>query len=284
MKKLPILLFLVTVILLVYGCESATILDTTDGTGGGTEPVTAEDLVATGDDSYPQNQADAIALYAGVMELFNAELSSNASALEYASKSVETDTTPLDWSGAVGEGTVDITGSMRTIFSEPDSFAPEARTMYNDLISATFQMEYQGTIDGATLSDYVNTYTLSGEVDSDTRMNMNVDIEVGDDLDEGSDATIDMDYSIYASESHALSILRDDGLGAKILLSYAVSQSWTDISLDFIELDTSGVIDSTIAWLEFQTVNMKLYNDANELIGDYTVPVTELTDFSQFEY
>ncbi len=208
---------------------------------GATLTASPSDIADSGATSYPATQSDAVNLFAEAMQVLGNEMMSSATTSNYATKGVTTDTTPLEWSGSVGGGTVDVTGSMTTSYTDPgQDYVPEANTDYDDLVAANSQISYQGTIDGVTLSGTTNSYTLNGEMDVEATMNMSIDVYVGTDLDQFSDTSVDM--------------------------------------------DTTEVTNDIMTWLENQTVTLKVYNDDDELIDEYTVPITEVTDVSGIVY
>jgi len=107
-----------------------------------------------------------------------------------------------------------------------------------------------------------------------------MDITVGSDLVYFTDATINVDYTASVGESYALSILRNDGLGAKVIYSCSAQRSRTN--LDLSDIESTAYVDDMTAWAESQTVNVKVYDDDNELIGNYNLPLYELAAFSEF--
>jgi hypothetical protein len=280
MKRKLVFVSVIAVTALVFACKSASIAGEEDNNGDGPGTVAPEDIADSGATTYPQTETDAINLYAGAMEVFSTELMSNASTSSFATKTVtEQESMPLDWNASVGGGTLDINGNMTMSYTEPDeSFMPEAETDYEGIITANAQINYQGSIDGVTLDGYTNSFTINGEIDTDFRTSVSIDIYVGTDVEYGSDSSMDADYWVYAAENQAVSILRDDGLGAKIVLYYTAQRSWDNQEIDNTNIEI--LFDDILNWLENQTVTMKVYDDEDELIGEYTVPISEISNLS----
>lgn len=267
---------LLALILLValFGCEDASIVGDLEGAG-----LTPEDLAPTGAMAYPQSETETLALVTGALEALAGDLQANAAASSYASKATYSESMPLNWSGQVGDGTVDITGSITSSSTYPDEgFYAEINTTYNDFMEGTYRMYFAGTIDSVSFTGISYSYEMSGEVSSDARVSMSVDLVTGTDLVYLSDGSMTMDYTLSVAEAHTLSILREDGLGAKIVMSYSTQGSITDIDMTNWE---SSELDALTAWMETRTANVRVYNDDNELIGEYNVPLTELVDITE---
>jgi hypothetical protein len=128
----------------------------------------------------------------------------------------------------------------------------EVNTVYADYSSGSSQVNYQGSIDEVTLSGATSLFTLSGQVNSDVRSTTNMDVYIGEDNVDFTDMTMSVDYTAQTSGT-------------------------AEVSAD---LDMSAMTDDIMAWLKIQRVNMKVYDDANELIGDYDIPMAEIADLS----
>ena len=124
----------------------------------------------------------------------------------------------------------------------------------------TVPLDYSGTYGGGTIDMHgsmVNSMTFPEATASMDDMTMNID------------------FSYSQNYGTAFSVRRDDGVGAKFMITFskalAKSNLTTENMYDFSNLFTD---------LSAETADLKVYDDANVLVGDYDVPLTELGDLA----
>lgn len=249
-------------------------------TGGGDDGPSApkvpavNTLPATGAESTPVGQTAAIELLNETLNVFMTEL--EASGVDGFTEP-DSNGTPVEatisWTGAVGVGTVDFSGKIKYSTKYPSTFTPTANTTYNNLIQILFGMELSGTLENVTLINTTteHTYAVSGTLIDNSNIDMNVDVITGS--DEAS-TSANIDFSYTQEYGAALSIRRNDGLGAKFVFTFAHEVSQQDISTVVSqEADYAAALGEELA---SDTVNIKVYNDSNVEIGSYDVPLSAL--------
>ena len=263
MKKLLLLFLCILTLSLFTGCDFLG-----DEDFSAPEVMAPSELPASSATSYPSGEAESLSLISDAMEYFYIAMNNQFSASPNQKGTVTT-TSLLNWQGNLGAGTVDFSGTLVDTETGPeDDFTPQANTTYNDLIRYATNLELAGTITGATVSDGLNTYTLNGEIISDTELDMNVDVITG-----SSTVDINMDLSVRQRYGMAMTVLRDDGVGAKYILTFACDFGKNNITLE----NPMELFEEFGNQLENQTATLLVYNDNNEEIGRYSCSLMDLS-------
>ncbi len=290
MKKVLSLFLAVAVALALINCSI-------DG-GGDAGPVapdmgSASDLAASGATTYPADQSAALALFIGAQQAVTAAIDDNTDtdapesfatpkarfSTKFAAKGgalgargTNTQTIPINFSGTVGAGTMTLSGSDTATMTAPDQgWTPSPNTTYNDLMAMSFVWDVTGIFNGITYTiddgSGFHEYAITGKAVEKSDVSMNFDYTFGSSTE---DVTGNVDVSVSLAEGFAVSVRRDDGLGAKFIVSFAYAESLKDLDLE-AEDDPEGFV------LGDEVITIKVYDDANVLLGSYAIP------FSEFE-
>jgi len=268
MRKALLVFSVVTLALVVTSCDLLSGDDSSD-TLQSPDMGSPTELPATGATSYPVGETESLALYMDAVEALSALMVFGDS---MSSQARATETVPLDYSASVGGGTVDFTGSMTMTTNGPDyAFEPTANTTYNDLMRYLVDMNLEGTIDNITDSGF----NITAAILFDVYMDVSMDLKTGSDIEEFSDATTDFDVAFAQSYGMAISV-RDTvtAVGAKFILSYALEYDQSNIAASLE--GEEAMFEPILEELENKTVSLKVYNDANELIGEYAISAMDL--------
>jgi hypothetical protein len=280
MKKrlIGITSLVLTLALVVGGCD---LFGSDDGIDFSAPDIgRASDLQATGGTA-PADDAEAKALFDGAVEAVGAAMMDSQGARSMtAARATETiPTETISWTGSYGGGTVNVQGTMGGSFTFPDeNFEFIANHTYNDIIKMSMNLDVSGTVTGITIEDPDNTavtYTITGKLINDLDFEVSVDFTTG--ATENEDPTAaDMDLSFAHRAGYALSIKRNDGVGAKFLISYAHQFSKQDIDILNVLLAGPAPDLGTAAELTGKTATLQVYDDANNLLSEQTLPVSEI--------
>ena len=283
-KSLPILMAtLMTFALLACSTNG----DDDDDGPSAPDMGSASDLPASGATSYPSTQTDTVELFQGAQEAIDVAMediaassknrlnklslklnkrSSPRVAIIGSGRGTETETYPIDWTGEVGGGTMTVLGEESTKVTRPD--VGDTFTVgktYNNLVEVIFNLNLTGTIDTITCDDSAgNTYTISGKAVQDIETAMDMDVTF---TDSDGNYTANVDASISLAVGYAYSIKRQDGLGAKFIVSFAFSNSAKDLDEDS---DWEGFLADDF------TVKVQVFNDDDEMVNEYEIPYTDV--------
>jgi hypothetical protein len=231
------------------------------------------DLPATNATSFPTTEAAALALYVDAVEAFTElmmEIGGGGQSLQ--SRAVEKVTFPLDFSGSISGGTASLTGSMTVSMNFLDS-PPQPGNTYNERI--LFDMYLAGTF--SKVASY--GFTMSGKVLTELDMDLNMDLRFGTNVDL-SDSNMDIDIALAQRYGMAISVLdTSTQVGAKFILSYALEYNQNNIPINISQAmggDSECFFEPIIEQLEKKTVSLRVYNDADILIGDYVLSAMDI--------
>ncbi len=216
----------------------------------------ASELPATGG-TQPTTESEALEIFNGALLAFSSamedETEMESVKTRLSARATQSDSGNIDWSGSYGGGTVNMTGSYSSSINYPDALengTATPNTWYS--ISAQFGFDLSGTVENVEVSDYDYSYTLSGEVKENLDADMDIDLmfdSLGDLADMRGEMSADIEYGV------AFSVLRNDGVGAKFVITFAASASQ--------DLGDEG---TAIA-----AGTLTVYNDANNVV--YTIDV-----------
>jgi|GEM_PF-2643949 len=269
--------------LVVGGCD---LFGSDDGSGDGQDFSApdigrASDLPATGGTA-PADDAAAKALFDGAVEAVGTAMMASQGARSMtaarATQTIPTET--ISWTGPYAGGTVNVQGTMGGSFTFPDkNFEPIANHTYNDIAIMSMNFDASGTVTGITIiEDQGFTYTITGKLINDLDFDLSIDVTTGATA-EGAPTAADMDLSFAQRAGYALSIKRSDGVGAKFLISYAHRFSMQDINiLNLFSGSQSPDLGTAItAELTGKTATLQVYDDANNLLSEQTLLMSDIT-------
>jgi len=236
----------------------------------------ANELPSTGGIA-PASSEDALSLFNSAFLAFTVAMENESAMASMKNlrnaRASYTDGGDINWTGAYGGGTVNVTGSYSSRITYPDAYESDTLvpgTWYP--FSVDYGINIQGTINGVEVEDdydYLITYTISGEVKENLDSSMNLELmfdSYGELSNVRGELNADLEYGV------AFSVLRNtDGVGAKFVISFAASAS-----------QNLGEEGTSVA-----AGTLKVYNDANEQIYSIDLTLNDLDglgidDFSDF--
>jgi len=219
----------------------------------------------------PADEAAAKALYVDSLNAFGSTMSAEGTGGKgIAGKGTTTKSMTIDWTASAGGGTVNVTGSMDSALTSPDeTFAPVVGQTYNDLYKAVVSAIVNGSFLGITVSSETHSYTISGKATEDLDLNANLDMTVV--AKETFEYNLDLSYSLIFG--FAFSVLRDDGVGAKFIVSYAGSIEKNDIE----DVTDSDALARMMAELQAKKATLRVYDaDSDELLQTVQIGLDEI--------
>jgi hypothetical protein len=227
----------------------------------------------------PATSAEALTLYQGASNAVgNAMLGATARSARSAKGTTSQDY-PISWSGAVGGGSVDVTGNIHYSATTPDTQPTTAGTFKNYMTMGE-TVDISGTITSVTVqgtSPDTHSYTVSGKVNENMVLNMAINLFLAQ---TGSTATMDLGLGIAVGTAY--SVRRDDGVGAKFIITYGGTVSKSGMSLD--NFNIAAFETSLTSELMGKTVTLHVYNDSNVEIYSASMTLNDLCgqQFSSF--
>jgi hypothetical protein len=275
MKKLVPIISVISLLFTVAACSSG-------GAGGGDSGPEAPEVMEASElpsfsGTVPADEADALALFNGAIYSFQNALDDDGieeSRLKGRATVPFEDT--ISWHetnyNGDGTGTIDITGTISGSTTMPDDdFSPQPNTSYNNLVRMLLNMNVEGELGAVTFHNYYDghEYTISGE------MIMNVDIDLNIDfITSSSDYDVNMDFSYEQEYGVAYSVSRDDGAGAKFVITFAAEIDESNI--DMTTFDEEEGFDAAFAELQNETATLTVYDNSNNIVHEMEVPLSEL--------
>lgn len=285
--KLFVLSCFLTVAFFLTGCDVAG--DTAAEALTPPDMGTPTELVAT-NATAPGTESDALLLLTETLDLLSTEMSANTVPAGYSViapgargivMETNTQTQDISWQGTVASGgTVDVDGSITTTITMPSEtstgFTPN--TTYTDFIKMLMNVDISGTLTGVTLTNETYTYTISGRMQDTVNINMNMDVRTGTDMVEGTDTTYNLDLAVSDLYGLAYSVKRvnsvgNTSVGAKFIISYYI-----DLAENDIDTASDDFAPGILSALQQETVNIKVYDDSNNLVYDINRPVSDIND------
>jgi len=277
MKRVLAILGAVTV-LFAFGCANPVSDDVSENPT--VNVGSAADIPASEATSSPADAATSQAMFADMMQGLMYSMDSESASLDSrvsVARATETESKPFSYVSE--DGNINITGSMTATNTYPEeTFMPTANTTYNDIIVMAYALDLAGTLNGAVITggDVGSNYTVSGKIGEIMSLNMNVDITTGTDLVEGTDATSNMDMSMSLKYGAALSIRRNDGIGARFFITYDGSAGLSNYSITTISEEEGPDMEGVITELTRKTATLQVYTDEGTLIHSASLPLVSL--------
>lgn len=269
MKKMYVSALVMAVVLAVTGCDLSGVHDT--ATGPSAPDMGSPSAIPASHGTIPNSEDGAKQLFVEAMAAIQA--SQTRSVASPTSKNIlargtQTETQPLDQTISIGGGTIGVSGSVTTSYTEPDSIPDfKPNYTYNDLLKMYLNLDITYEITDVTLPEENNpTYTYNGKAVAKSQANINQDVTTGA---TESDYSFDTDVSIGIQAGYAVSVKRNsDGAGAKFILSYAfdyAKNNYLSNNYDDIETDL-------VSALHAKKATLKVYDDDNKL--KYSIDLT----------
>lgn len=278
MRKSALLLIVLLSLILATACTNPAQKE-----GGSSANPYSPDALPSSNGTTPASPTTSKAIYLdATLSLESAMMSSQSSP-----KTILKKTTPisesLSWTGTYGGGTVNVSGKVSGSSTTPDS-APGANASYRDLMKILVDMAISGNVDGITVSsttDSTVTYKISGKLAEAMNMDFSVDATTNAKAEPQSmsyDLSLSMQYSI------AYSILRNDGVGAKFILTYSGSSNQTAVPVA-IDLSAAGSVNPTsqmINDLSATKAQLYVYDDNNKLVHSAELGLDDIMNSFDF--
>lgn len=275
---------LATALVLSIGCQSS----------GGDDGVTAPDMGSPvdipieGATAQPADQAAAEALYADGSAALAAVLASNVSLSNArsvrgritAARATDSGGAPISETVTLPEGgTVVLTGDYEWNEKYPDDGTqPQPNRTYNDYVSFSAEGNVTGVITAAKAAYNGHTYTISGRIVNTEAIYMNVDL-----VTSSTSYSMDLDFGIQLTIGYAISVVREDGVGAKFILAYAADYARNNISINEDTDMNAAFGDELLEYFANQPVILAIYSADNQLLYSSTMTAEEAFESSVFE-
>jgi hypothetical protein len=283
MKKriLPVALVLCSLsLVLVISCSSGS--SGSSGSSYKAPSITVSDVssLSSGATSTPADATAAKTLYTDAIGAFStamsSELSSSLSTSSIMRKGMKTTTktgpTTITWKGALGSGTVDMTGSYTTTETSIDeNTTPVVGKTYD--AGATMSYSMAGTVTGATVTKGGHTYTINGKLDMADDFSYTVSVKVTAVTPVAYSASFSLDLGL--SYGTAFTVKREDGLGAKFVIAYGGKASIPKTAISDMN-DTSAFEADFEKQLTAQPATLTVYDDSNNKIAETTLTLADL--------
>lgn len=277
MKKLLAILGAAT-LLFATACDNS----------AGTDPVpaptvnvgTLSDLPATRAEYSPASEAEAYAMVEdviyGIMSLAEGEEEPETSIS--GARATTSETIPVNFVSE--DGKITLSGSMTHSMTMPDENSNyTANVWYNDVIAMRANANIAGTLNEATVLDKRGTYTVTGKFgliqDTDVNADMRMNYAQGD---EKPTPEINMDMAIALQYGIAFSILRDNDVGARFMLTYTGAAGFKDVDMEgILNIDMEAAMEE----LASKTATLTTYDDEGEVLFTQSIPLSELPGLSE---
>jgi len=272
MKKMYVGALVMSAALAVTGCDLFGVKNTASGPSApdmgspSAIPASKGNVPATSDEA-KQLFVEALGVYSTAFSPQDTSKSlDKAISKNLLARQTQTETTPLDQTITIGEGTITTIGSMTTSVTMPDSqpaFKPNYT--YNDIMKMSMNLDETSTITNVTLPESGSpTYTVNGKAVAKAQMNVNVDVTTG--ATENDNATSDIDISMAIQAGYAVSVKRNsDNAGAKFILSYAFDYAKNNLAPETLQTDFVNA-------LQAKKATLKVYDDSNNF--KYSIDLT----------
>ena len=274
-KAIPWLAALFALTFLLAGCSSSS--DDDDGISAPDLPE-ASTITMTGATSAPATAAEAQALYTDSLGALSAFIDSNtgsnssrfsrANARKTTNESEslnETLTSPLG-------GSIVLAGSYSADTTVPD----DANTFQpNHTYSFSFSMngDVTGTMESVKVKKGTHTYTICGTLKETEVSNVNVDYKTGATQDAAMSGTVGFSFGIGIGT--AVSVVREDGQGAKFVISYAANYGKDDISITDGGEGWKAADDELSDYLSKQAATLTVYDQNNNKISESSLSAND---------
>jgi hypothetical protein len=264
--KSALILTAIVVIAVFMSCAGATSADAPKVYTAPT--VTAPTALPASGGTKPVNQAAALSLYSETMAAVTTFVGSKTTSKSLRPKSTTPINEVVSYSGAGpgGVGTVTINGSLSGSETEPDNITGPGTYTY----SAILNMLMKGTIDKANFTYGGHTYAVSGSLDMTMDENCNIALTL---TNSASTSTATLSFSFGLAYGTSISVRRDDGVGAKFVISYACDYSVANQSLSSSSSDPFTALSSA---LTSKTGTLTVYDDSNAVIYTGTLTASDI--------
>lgn len=264
-KAIPWLATLFAFSLILVGCSSSG--------GGGDDSISAPSLpdvstiTITGASSAPDSETAAQTLYTDSLGALSSLINSNTGTSPSRisrHNARKTTTTPVSLDKTITSpegGTITLTGSVTstiTSLDEQPAFIPNHT--YNDVYSASIDGTVTGTMDSVKVTKDGHTYTISGTLKEIEAIAMNVDYTTGSTQ---ADYTADLDLSLGLGMGTAISVVREDGVGAKFVITYAANYAKNNIALSEDSDEMEAAFSEMADYLKDQQATLTVYDQNN---------------------
>jgi len=240
-------------VLAVTGCDLFGVKDTASGPSA-PDMGSPSALPASGG-TIPATSDGAKLLFTDAMTVMSTESYSITSTSQAINKNLlaratTIDTTSLDGTDYIGEGTITTSGSMTY------SVTDEPYEVY-------FNLDATNTITNVTLTGTADTYTYNGKTVTKMEMNENIDT-----------TTNAIDISMAIQAGYAVSVKRNsDNAGAKFILSYVFDYAKNDLQ-DYVTLETD--LGNALK----KKATLKVYDDNNDLQFSIDLTLDEVVNMN----
>jgi len=217
----------------------------------------------TGATSAPATAADAQALYTDSLGALSSFIGSNVGATNSRLSRANARKTTSDTKSLTENipssngGSVDLVGS----YTETSTFPDDTETFQpNHTYSWNYSMDgnVTGTMNSVKVKKGIHTYTICGTLKETQASNVNFDYKTGATQDATGSGTLSFSFGIGLGT--AVSVVREDGLGAKFVISYAANYGKDDISLSEDSNEMVAAEKELEDYLKQQTATLTVYD------------------------
>lgn len=268
MKKLLLLLILP---LVVMSCDLA-LLEEEANAYAAPNMGSPSDLPDTGARNYPTTKIEAMELYGATMSAVGAIVYENA--VTRATVTETTDYTYSDFNTTVTGEIVDeyyVDDRVAVGYGDELSYNMnylEPNSTYSPFMEMTSKGSIEATITNQTMYNRYSDYTLTINGKGSQKIDMKAGQKIVTSATEMT--TWDMYYSANVALGYAISVVDNNGLGAKFILTMGVSLS------ERIDILSLGENEEIIKKTDSEFATLKVYNDNDELIGEYQIAFEDL--------
>lgn len=259
MKKILLLLLLP---LLVMSCQLEE--EKPEPLSAPTVP-TATELPSTGASRFPTTSYEIESFVDDVISVME-EVDVTPSRYSQSTK----DTIDYNQGGIIATGSVSgkiyIHDDIINSYGDVDFSGLKPNKNYFPLTETSGKGEINYSFNSASIDDYRDTFTVSGkgsvEFDADVTLNLNTD-------QNNPSGQFKCFYNLAIG--YGISVLRDDGMGAKLIVSFG------GLYDEKFDIESASPSDAKPFFGETATVS--IYDDSNTLIGTYHIPVGDILPF-----
>jgi hypothetical protein len=267
-KAIPWLATLFAFSFILVGCSSSG--------GGDDNSVSAPKLpdvstvTITGATSAPASEADAQALYTDSLGALSSLISSNSGASSSRlsrGNARKTESTPVSLDKDITSpngGVVHLKGSVTYTTSgldENTAFIPNHT--YNNAFSQSIDGNVTGTMDSVKVIKDGHTYTICGTLKEIEAISMSVNLTTG--ATQQDDMTYTVNLSLGLGIGTAISVVREDGVGAKFVITYAANYAKDNITVSENSdgSETDAAFTEMANYLKEQKATLTVYDQNN---------------------
>jgi hypothetical protein len=278
--SLKLIVALIATAFLVFGCSSSS--GSEDSGIAAPSVGSATDLAASGGTA-PTTEAAAKTLFTDTSTALNAFVATKKPAASVSkpasqARSSTTTTTPYNFTATAGSGTVVFTGSVAVTKSSNQPSSIAANTLYKNISAVSESGTINGVLTNATVTYGAHTYVINGKITNTVSQSFAFDYLTGTDTTKFTDMKIYLTYAIGLGVGSAFSVKRDDGVGAKFIITYSANYAKANVLVS----DLSAFVTELQNYLTGQTATLSVYDDSNNLVFKSTLTQADAYNYSIF--